>query len=222
MNVLLCGLERDVGNSIARINNFNIDYAEDSDDVLSVLRYCGTYECVVTHEAVVGHDFPRLFRARKHHSGLIMISEKNDAGHRADLLHIGADHAMSTPFDYRLLYAHVEAVTRRIAERDSSIVSFGEITIDTSSHDVMVGERHVSLTDKEYLAFEPIIKANGRTVLKSSIYNNLYPNGRGAEPKIIDVFVCKLRNKFKDVLGYDPVATRWGHGYAMQKEKADA
>jgi DNA-binding response OmpR family regulator len=33
------------------------------------------------------------------------------------------------------------------------------------------------------------------------------------EPKIIDVFICKLRRKIRDATGLEPIQTEWGRGF---------
>lgn len=66
-----------------------------------------------------------------------------------------------------------------------------------------------------------ILGEGGRVASKYMIYDSLYPNEE-PDPKIIDVFVCKIRRKLKDL---QPrvnlqILTHWGQGYALLKQAA--
>jgi DNA-binding response OmpR family regulator len=73
------------------------------------------------------------------------------------------------------------------------------------------GDR-VSLTGREWLIFRLLVKNAGKLVTRSELLNELYwwdPSG-GAEPKIIDVYVHKLRKKTPW-----PITTVWGRGFII-------
>lgn len=64
---------------------------------------------------------------------------------------------------------------------------------------------------------------------KESIMVGLYSNSpEWPEPKIIDVFICRIRARFKRFNLLDPdfplikIETIWGRGYRMPKEQQDA
>lgn len=63
--------------------------------------------------------------------------------------------------------------------------------------------------------------ARRRTCLnKETLYTELYGTRSEAdmpEPKIIDVFVCKLRHKLDGLGAKDAVATVWGRGYQLNR-----
>lgn len=59
-----------------------------------------------------------------------------------------------------------------------------------------------------------------KMVAKESIYVALYGGRQGdiAEPKIIDVFVCKVRKKIAELGWGFKIVTLWGRGYRGQRE----
>jgi len=58
--------------------------------------------------------------------------------------------------------------------------------------------------------------ANGRTVTRDQILNQLYCDKECPDAKIIDVFVCKLRAKLQKAASLgDAIVTSWGVGYRM-------
>lgn len=66
------------------------------------------------------------------------------------------------------------------------------------------------MTAKEAAIYRFLKSANGKCVGKDRIYNLLYGAGAAVEPKIIDVFVCKLRSKLPS---HEKIETVWGQGY---------
>jgi two-component system cell cycle response regulator CtrA len=55
----------------------------------------------------------------------------------------------------------------------------------------------------------------GIVISKSALLRIMYPNGKQAEQKILDVFVCKIRKKIKGAFGIDIIETCWGRGYMV-------
>jgi len=52
--------------------------------------------------------------------------------------------------------------------------------------------------------------------------NHLYGGMEEPEPKIIDVFICKLRKKLANVSnGKDYIETVWGRGYVLCEPSDD-
>lgn len=63
----------------------------------------------------------------------------------------------------------------------------------------------------------------GRVASKNMIYDSIYPNEE-PDPKIIDVFVCKIRKKLLDLRPRVQleILTHWGQGYALLRRKEAA
>ncbi len=57
----------------------------------------------------------------------------------------------------------------------------------------------------------------GTTLTKEMFLNHLYGGMDEPEPKIIDVFVCKLRKKLSTAAkGDNYIETVWGRGYVLR------
>lgn len=81
---------------------------------------------------------------------------------------------------------------------------------------VVVGEgRFAVLPDSEGKILQLLIDRWPNVASKESLHHAIYgldPDG-GAEIRIIDVFICRLRKKIKP-LGVD-IETSWGSGYSL-------
>jgi two-component system cell cycle response regulator CtrA len=73
------------------------------------------------------------------------------------------------------------------------------------------------MTGKEYQTLELLSLRKGTTLTKETLLNYLYGELDKPDPKIIDVFICKLRKKLANASnGKNFVYTAWGNGYALR------
>lgn len=130
----------------------------------------------------------------------------------------GADDYTTKPFDRDELLARIRAIVRRSKGHSQAIIEIGEIVVNLDSRSVEVRGRPVNLTGKEYQIFELLALRKGTTLTKEMFLNHLYGGMDEPELKIIDVFICKLRKKLCEALGYAcPIETVWGRGYVMRE-----
>jgi hypothetical protein len=72
------------------------------------------------------------------------------------------------------------------------------------------------LTPKEYSILSFLIENQDMVVSKESLFGYLYDGNIAPEKKIIDVLVCKLRQKLAKIMEGDPcIETVWGRGYKL-------
>ena len=105
---------------------------------------------------------------------------------------------------------------RGSARTRESTIRTGDLVVDLDSHLVSVHDNPVRLTAKEYSILELLSVRQGTTVTKEMLVGHLY--GGVDEPglKIIDVFVCHLRQKLARATGGKHyIETVWGRGYRL-------
>ncbi len=57
----------------------------------------------------------------------------------------------------------------------------------------------------------------GNTLSKEAFVNHLYNGMDEPDPKIVDVFICRLRKKLADLSdGDNYIETIWGRGYMLR------
>src|SRR5271163_236379 len=98
-----------------------------------------------------------------------------------------------------------------------SAIRTGELVVDPVTHIASVDDRPLRLTGKEYAILELLSLGKGTTLTKEMFLNHLYGGIDEPEHKIIDVFVCKLRQKLALATGGKHyIETVWGRGYALR------
>jgi len=84
--------------------------------------------------------------------------------------------------------------------------------IDWRRQEIIRNGTRIPLTGCEWLIFARLVKSAGRLVTRAELLDEIYwrdPSG-GAGPKIIDVYVCRLRKKSPW-----PISAVWGRGYVI-------
>ena len=118
------------------------------------------------------------------------------------------------------LDANVDASVTAEGEFASTIQT-GEFLFNLDTRVVSVDGKRVHLTGKEYGILELLNLRKGSTVTKEMFLNHLYAGMDEPEIKIIDVFVCKLREKLAQATGGKHyIETVWGRGYALRDPTA--
>jgi DNA-binding response OmpR family regulator len=150
---------------------------------------------------------------------VIMLTARGEEADRIVGLELGADDYVTKPFSPRELAARVRAVLRRTGPREAdapALVSFGVVTMEAATREVLRDGEPVRLTAKEFdlLWF---LASNPRQVFSR---DQLMDRVWGYEPALdsgtVTVHVRRLREKVEA----DPskpvhLETVWGVGYRL-------
>ena len=74
------------------------------------------------------------------------------------------------------------------------------------------------LTSKEEELLTLLYNKNGKVVSKEHLQQVMYSLNSEVQIKIVDVFVCKVRKKLKDLGFPGAIETHWGKGYSMSQD----
>jgi DNA-binding response OmpR family regulator len=159
---------------------------------------------------------------RKHmKTPIIMVTSRVEEGDRLAGFDIGADDYISKPFSPRELVARVRAVLRRAeSEKDASgIISLGNLTIDTGSHQVKVDGKNVDLTPTEFFLLSKLAANPGQVFSRQQLIEGAQGDPFNTYERSIDVHIKNLRNKIKAINeDTDLIETVFGVGYRFKRE----
>ena len=169
-----------------------------------------------------GYEVLRALRVTRTRTPILILSGMAGIEDKVKGLGHGADDYLTKPFHRDELIARIHAIVRRSKGYAQSIIAIGNLTVNLDEKKVQVDGQEVHLTEKEYQMLELLSLRKGTTLSKEVILNHLYGGADEPEPKIIDVFICKLRKKLALASnGYNYIETVWGRGYIVQEPSLD-
>jgi len=110
-----------------------------------------------------------------------------------------------------------QALLRRSQDHSRNVITTGKLAVNLEAKTVEVNGNRVHLTQKEYQVLELLSLRKGFSVTKKAFMDHLYGGMNEPRPKIIDVFICKVRKKLAAAAGGDKcIETVWGRGYLVR------
>lgn len=151
---------------------------------------------------------------------VIMLTAKGSEYDIAKGLDDGADDYIPKPFGILELISRVKAAIRRGRmngeEKKKETLSSGDINMDVTSHRAYLGDREISLTQKEYALLEYFLTHKGIALSRDKLLTEVWGYNYVGETRTVDVHIRHLREK----LGSegDKIETVKGLGYRFSGE----
>ncbi|HEY5317632.1 MAG TPA: response regulator transcription factor [Solirubrobacteraceae bacterium] len=165
-----------------------------------------------------GLEVCRLLRREGNRVPVLMLTARDAVTDRIDGLDAGADDYLVKPFDIDELKARLRALLRRAGgEGGVDGLAFAELTLDSSRHGAVVGERFVELTRTEYQLLELLLLNPRRVLPHSLIYDRVWGYDFGPTSNALRVYVGYLRRKLEEAGARPLIHTVRGVGYALRE-----
>ncbi len=164
-----------------------------------------------------GLEVCRRLRARGNATPILLLTARRDVSDRVAGLDAGADDYLSKPFSIDELLARLRALLRRTpaaAER----LAYSDVSLDTSSHKAVRGDRALELTRTEFLLLELFLRSPERVLSRSEILTAVWGYDFGPTSNSLEVYVGYLRRKLEAVGEPRLVQTVRGVGYVLRDE----
>ena len=126
---------------------------------------------------------------------ILMLTAKEAVSDRVQGLDAGADDYLVKPFEFDELLARIRALLRRAHPEAADVLVFGDLRLDTGTHQAFRGERQVDLTAKEYELLELFLRNPRQVLTREVIFDRVWGYDFGGESNIIEVYVRYLRQK---------------------------
>jgi two-component system cell cycle response regulator CtrA len=222
MRILIVEDNSELGRSIeliAKRAGYETDLASFGYDALQLIRH-NSYEAIVLDLGLPdmsGWDLLSGLRCDGVDTPVVIVSGDQAVEARLRGLRFGADDYLTKPFDGRELAARLEAVIRRSAAPERHKIDLGRLVVDTDRRAVLVDGRIVPVTGNEFKVIELLAIRCGQPVSKAAFMLYLYGGRDAPTDKVINVCVCKLRQKLTAALGNDRwLGTVWAQGYILR------
>lgn len=150
---------------------------------------------------------------------VLILSAKQSVDDRVIGLQKGGDDYMVKPFSFSELLARIQALIRRDKKNTQPmLLAVGRLKMDLLKHEVYRDGQKVELPTKEYALLEYMMRNPGIVVSKTSILERVYDYAFDPQTNVVDVLVCRLRNKIDKDFDLKMIHTVRGVGYVLKDQ----
>jgi len=171
------------------------------DDEVQIRRFLRTgFELngFVVHEAGTGAEVVERIRSWSS-VPIIVLSVRSNEAQKVHLLELGADDYVVKPFGMAELLARVRVALRRQMRAVSGepTVKAGPLTIDLAARAVMLNDKRLTLTPKEYRLLQVLAQHAGNVVTHQHLLKEVWGSIHVHDTHYLRIFVRKLRQKIE-------------------------
>jgi two-component system, OmpR family, response regulator len=201
------------------MEGFFVDCAADGEDGLK-LALSGSYDA-----AIIDIMLPKLdglslieeLRRRKINTPVIILSARRSVDDRVRGLQKGSDDYLTKPFAFAELLARLQALIRRASGgAEPSRLTLGGISIDFLDREVVREGKKIDLQSREFTLLGFLMRNAGKVVTKTLIMEYIWEYGFDPQTNVVDVLICRLRNKLDRDFEKKTVQTIRGVGYVFR------
>lgn len=174
--------------------------------------------------AIIDLGLPKLdgiglisqLRADNNDYPILILTARDNWQDKVEGLDAGADDYLTKPFHPEELIARINALIRRSAGKSSPLIQNGPLSLNTSSHEIKMGEKLVNLSGSEYKLFEYLMMHIGEVKSKSTLIEHIYDQDFDLDSNVIEVFIRRLRKKLDPDGIVGLIETLRGQGYKLK------
>jgi DNA-binding response OmpR family regulator len=146
---------------------------------------------------------------------IVMLTARGELQERVLGLESGADDYLVKPFEPEELLARIRAILRRTTA--SGMLERGPVKIDRLGRRVVVDERSVELTSREYALLLHFVQNSHRVVTKTELLTSVWNTRFDPGSNVVEVHVSRLREKLG--VHASRIETVRGVGYRFHAEE---
>lgn len=166
-----------------------------------------------------GLDLIRSMRRSRNRAPVLVLTARGGLDDRVVGLDAGADDYLVKPFQMPELAARCRALLRRPSASLDTVLSSGNVTLNTATRSVLVGEEAIEATAREVTLLESLLRREGQVVARTALENSLYAMSAEVTPNALEATMSRLRKRLAGNAANIEIKTVHGIGYALYSPK---
>jgi DNA-binding response OmpR family regulator len=149
---------------------------------------------------------------------VLILSAKRSLDDRITGLQRGGDDYLTKPFSFAELLARLQALIRRAGgPAVVTSLTFADLKMDLLTREVWRGTAKIDLQAREFLLLEYLLRNQNKVVSKTMILEHVWNYHFDPQTNVVDVLVCRLRNKIDRDFEPKLIHTLRGAGYSLRQ-----
>ncbi len=208
----------DALSQILRQQGYLVDAVYDGQDGLSY-ALTGQYDGIVLDVMLPkrdGFSIARALRSNKLSTPILMLTARDELSDKVAGLDCGADDYMTKPFAPEELLARIRALTRRSGEVQLETLTFGDLTLNLTNHDLCCNTRNIRLGQKEFEVLRILMSSPKAVVQKEELIVKVWGTETEASDNNVEAYISFLRKKFYHLGSKVGISTVRKLGYQLE------
>ncbi len=223
MNILIIEDEYGLADAIAetlKTEKFNINIQTNGEDGENE-ALTGNYDLILLDVMLPrknGFEILTNLRKEKIKTPIIMLTAKSEMSDKLNGLENGADDYITKPFSTRELMARVKIILKRANNiEDTSILKFGDLTLDLKNAKVNARENEIQISGKELDLLEQLLINKNQVSIRENLAQRIWGYESDAEYNNVEVYITFLRRKLNLLQSNVKIKAVRGIGYKLEE-----
>lgn len=224
MNILIIEDEYSLADAIAetlKTEKFNINIQTNGEDGENE-ALTGNYDLILLDVMLPrknGFEILTNLRKEKVKTPIIMLTAKSEMSDKLNGLENGADDYITKPFSTRELMARVKIILKRANNiEDTSILKFGDLTLDLKNAKVKCRENEIQISGKELDLLEQLLINKNQVSIRENLAQRIWGYESDTEYNNVEVYITFLRRKLNLLQSNVKIKAVRGIGYKLEEE----
>lgn len=161
---------------------------------------------------VDGYEFAGTVRDINKDIPILFMTARDDFESKRKGFGAGVDDYMVKPIDLNELLLRIEALLRRAKIANNRKLEIGKTVLDVEERSAYVDGDEINLTVREFNILYKLLSYPKKTFTRSQIMDEFWDVESASGPRVVDVYMTKLREKFKNCEDFE-ILTVHGLGY---------
>lgn len=223
MKVLVVEDDRKVAGFIEqglKEEGWTVDVAPDGDEA-TMLAHVYQYDVILLDVVLPkknGFQVAAELRREGRNTPILMLTSRDAVEDVVRGLDAGADDYLAKPFRFDELLARIRALARRGGAERLEVLRYGPLTLDRLRHVVLINEKAMDLTPKEFQIIEFFLLHPEQVVRRTTLLEKVWDMHFDPESNVVDVHVGNVRRKLQKAAGESLIQTVRGVGFTLRRE----
>lgn len=148
---------------------------------------------------------------------VLILSAKRSVDDRIIGFQKGGDDYITKPFSFAELLARLQALIRRSTMADNSTeLHYKDLSLNLLTREVKRADVSIECQPREFSFLEYFIRNQGIVLSKTLIMEHIWEYNFDPQTNVVDVLVCRLRNKIDKEFDEKLIHTIRGVGYVLK------
>lgn len=222
MRILVVEDEHKIARAIGRAleqESYAVDIAYDGDEGYAMAT-TEPYDLAIIDRMIPGEydglGIIKEMREQKIHTPVLILTALDATYEKTKGLDSGADDYMVKPFAISELLARVRALLRRPQQQLGTVLTAGDLELNTTTYTVTRAGKEIDLTSKEFALLEYLLRNQNRPSSKEAIVAHVWDYDADILLNTVEVYIKYLRAKIDDPFDKPLIKTIRGFGYKIQ------